>query len=221
MRILRNSIFFLSISLVSLGSTSAQIYDISSGGLPTITGSSGGSVTGSSSVQSDLIVTVNFGEVSPANTNNIVKVTVPIGIRSQLPYQVSVTVSGGTNANPQALQFADIGFGVSNFRAMGAQSQVCTNSSHIFYSPFNNDPTTNVLLNGAGRATYMSSLNNIGVSTVILSGPRLTHNSNGTRQTNDGYIFDVILAITPQFYAAGTTSATLVFTILSGPNAPC
>src|SRR4051794_5508002 len=97
-------------------STSAQALDISSGGQPTITGTVGGSVTGSASVLNDLIVTVNFGEVSPLNTNSIVKVVIPIALRSNQPYQVSVSVSGLNNANAQALQAADIGFGLQNIR---------------------------------------------------------------------------------------------------------
>src|SRR5829696_9314776 len=83
--------------------TSAQALDISSGGQPTITGAVNGSVTGNASVTSDLVVTINFGEVSPLNTNSIVKVIVPIAIRSNQPYQVSVSMSGLTNANAEAL----------------------------------------------------------------------------------------------------------------------
>src|SRR5215218_7408159 len=99
--------------------TSAQALDISSGGLPTITGDVNGSITGNASVLNDLIVTVNFGEISPLNTNSIVKVIVPIALRSNQPYQVSVSVSGLNNANAQALQAADIGLGLQNIRKLG------------------------------------------------------------------------------------------------------
>ena len=202
------------------GSVAAQALDISSGGAPTITGAVGGSVTGSASVLNDLVVTVNFGEVSPLNTNNIVKVVVPVAVRSNQPYEVKATVAGGTNANAQAVQPTDIGFGINNFRAMGSNSRVCSNSPHIFYSPFNNDPSTGVTINASGRVAYTSDLNDIVGSTAILSGPRLS-NGNNNRQTNDGYIFDAIFTITPQFFAAGTTSATLTLTISAGPNVPC
>ena len=209
------------VSLLSLGSVAAQNFDISSGGAPTITGASGGSVTGSSSVLNDLLVTINFGEVSPANTNSIVKVVVPIAIRSNREYQVAVSVTNSTNANVQAVQMTDIGFGANNLRAMGANSRVCTISSHIFYSPFNNDPAANVTINASGRAAYPSTISNIGASTVILSGPRLSSTGKATRQTDNGYIFNAIFAITPLFYAAGSTSATITFTISAGPIAPC
>src|SRR5437660_5208038 len=82
----------------------AQALDISSGGLPTITGSGNGTLTGSSSVLNDLVVSINFGEISPLNTNPFVKVTVPIAIRSNQDYKVTASITGGTNANAQALQ---------------------------------------------------------------------------------------------------------------------
>lgn len=220
MNTLRIPVLFAAISLACLGNVFAQALDISSGGAPTITGASGGWVTGSSSVLNDLVVTVNFGELSPINANPIVKVTIPIGIRSNQPYKVTVTYTGSTNASSQAIQRTDIGFGVRNMRPMGSSSRICTNSNHIFYSPFSNDPTNLVTLNAAGRAQYVSDLGDITTATTILSGPRLSNPGAG-RQTNDGYIFDAILAITPQFYAAGTTTATLTFTISSGPSAPC
>ena len=134
----------------------AQALDISSGGSPTITGALSGSVSGSSSVLNNLSVTVDFGEVSPLNTNNIVKVVVPIAVRSNQPYRVRASLTTSTNANPQAVQTTDIGFGVNNFRAMGSNSRVCTRSSHIFYSPFNNDPSSGVTINASGRAQYLS-----------------------------------------------------------------
>jgi len=220
MNTLRIPILLIAISLACLGNVFAQALDISSGGAPTITGSNGGSVTGSSSVLNDLVVTINFGQLSPINTNNMVKVTVPIAVRSNRTYRVTVTYSGSTNANPQAVQKSDIGFGISNWRAMGNNSRVCSNSPHIMYSPFNNDPANNRTIAANGRAQYLSDLSDVTTATTILTGPRLS-NGNNNRQTNDGYIFDAIFAITPQFYAAGTTSATLTFTISAGPNAPC
>jgi hypothetical protein len=34
-------------------------------------------------------------------------------------------------------------------------------------------------------------------------------------------VFDARFAITPQFFAAGASSATLTFTISAGPNVSC
>ena len=210
------------VTLLTIAQTvSAQALDISSGGQPTITGSLNGTVTGSASVLDNLVVTVNFGEVSPANTNAIVKVVVPIAIRSNQPYQISVAFSGLTNANTQALQQTDVGFGIQDLRRLGGAGQICNQSTHIIRSPFDNDPATTATIGPGGRVTYPSTLGNLSGSTVILSGPELSKNNSSKRQQSDGYIFDAIFTVTPQFFAPGVSSATLIFTIAPGPNAPC
>ena len=215
-------LFFALLILVTVAETiSAQALDISSGGQPTITGAVNGSVTGSASVLNDLVVTINFGEVSPLNTNAIVKVIVPIALRSNQPYQVSVSFSGLTNANVQALQQSDVGFGLQNIRRLGGAGQICNQSTHIIRSPFDNDPETTATIGANGRVSYSSSLGNLSGSTVILSGPELSKNNSSKRQQSDGYIFDAILTVTPQFFAPGVSSATLVFSISPGPNVPC
>jgi hypothetical protein len=213
--------FAIAVLLAVAGSASAQALDISSGGQPTITGAVNGSVTGSASVQNDLVVTVNFGEVSPLNTNSIVKVVVPIALRSNQPYQVAVSMSGLSNGNSEALQASDVGFGLQNIRLLGGAGKVCTQSTHVIQSPFNNDPALSAAVAGNGRVTYASTLANLSGSTVILSGPELSKNNSIKRQTSDGYVFDAIFTITPQFFVSGVSSATLIFTIAPGPNVPC
>jgi hypothetical protein len=207
--------------LVASQKTSAQALDISSGGQPTITGAVGGSVTGSADVRNDLVVTINFGEVSPLNANSIVKVVVPIALRSNQPYQVAVSMSGLNNANAQAVQASDVGFGLQNIRVLGGAGKICTQSAHIIRSPFDNDPSTSATIGASGRVSYTSSLGNLSGSTVILSGPQLSKNNSSIRQQSDGYVFDAIFTLTPQFFATGISSATLIFTISAGPNVPC
>src|SRR5829696_10306420 len=111
LRFFTHSLFTLLIFFAASQIVSAQALDISSGGQPTITGAVNGSVTGSASILNDLVVTINFGEVSPLNPNAIVKVIVPIGLRSNQPYQVAVSVSGLTNGNTEALLASDVGLG--------------------------------------------------------------------------------------------------------------
>jgi hypothetical protein len=215
------SLFVFLICLAFARTTSAQALDISSGGQPTITGAVGGSVTGSALVTDDLVVTINFGEVSPLNTNSIVKVTVPFALRSNQPYQISVSMSGLTNANAQAVQASDVGFGIQNGRVLGGAGKVCNQSTHIVRSPFNNDPELTAAVGSNGRVSYQSSLANISGSTIILSGPQLSKNNSSKRQQSDGWVFDAIFTLTPQFFAAGVSSVTLTFSISAGPNVPC
>jgi len=215
------SLLTILICLAFARTTSAQALDISSGGQPTITGAVGGSVTGNANVQNDLVVTINFGEVSPLNTNSIVKVVVPFALRSNQPYQVAVSMSGLTNANGEAVQASDVGFGIQNPRLLGGAGQTCNQSTHIIRSPFNNDPALTATVGSNGRVSYQSSLGSLSGSTIILTGPELSKNNSSKRQQSDGWIFDAIFTLTPQFFAAGVSSATLTFTISSGPNVPC
>src|SRR5688500_9590227 len=151
LRRLTYSVLTMMMCLTVAQTISAQALDISSGGQPTITGAVNGSVTGSASVLNDLVVTVNFGEVSPLNTNAIVKVVVPIALRSNQPYQVTVSASGIGNANGQGLQASDIGFGIQNPRLLGGAGKVCNQSTHIISSPFDNDPATTATIGTNGR----------------------------------------------------------------------
>ena len=210
------------VALCASARAEAQQFDIGSGGLPTVTGGRGASVTGSNDVTQSLVVNVDFGELSPINTSNVVRVVVPVSIRSTSPYQVSVSVTGSFDPNPQAVQRSDIGFGALNLRSLGPQARQCNDSRHAFRAPFNNVPSTSTALDADGRAAYASSLNNVGASAVILSGPELTKGTTVTRREPDnGYVFDAVFAVRPQFYAQGRFSATLTFTISQGPNVRC
>jgi hypothetical protein len=199
----------------------AQGYDISSGGQPTISGALNGSVSGSNSPLQNLTVSINFGEVSAANPNQIVKVVVPVAIRSRQPYQVSVSMTGSGNTDPRAIQLTDIGYGNNNMRPLGSKAQICSTGSHVFSAPFNNDPSTSATINSSGRAAYPSTIANITSSTVILTGPKLTQGTSNSRATDDGWVFDAVFVITPQFFSSGSSVATLTFTIAPGPNVQC
>jgi hypothetical protein len=217
------AVFVLSCCLVLTATRPglAARYDIGSAGLPTIAGNVGGSVTGSSTLLANLTVTVNFGELSPVNSNNIVKVVIPIAMRSDSAYKMAVTISGTQSADVNAVRFSDIGFGIQNLRSFGNAATACGVNS-IIASPFNNDPSSTFTINGAtGRAQYTSSLANLGASTQVLNGPQLSTNFGGSG-SNDGWAFDAILAVKPQYYTPGGLSTiTLTFTISSGSAFSC
>ena len=117
------SLLIILISFAFARTTSAQALDISSGGQPTITGAVSGSVTGSANVTDDLVVTINFGEVSPLNTNSIVKVVVPIALRSNQPYQVAVSMSGLSNGKCAGRTSVGCGFRYSESAPPGRRRQ--------------------------------------------------------------------------------------------------
>lgn len=193
-------------------------FDISPGGVPTITGSLGGTATGSWNLCADLVVNINFGELSPANPNSLVTVSVPIVIRSRDPYQLQVSASGATG-DQDAVQLSDIGFGIQNLRPM-PRADGCGG----FINPlFNNDPASTANL--VGRPSYLSSLANVSTGAILMTGPKLSKGNVSPRETgngcNNGWVFDALFVIAPQFYTAGNFSVTLTFTISEGTSNGC
>ena len=198
-------------------------HDIGSGGLATISSTAfGGSVTSNPGLHADLLVTVNFGEITPINTAPIIKVIIPVAIRSRDDYQISVAVAGTLGTEADALKLSDIGFGIQNLRSLGDRARPCGINS-VMRAPYNNDPSTSVAINPTtGRAQYASSLANIGTTPIIINGPELSSSQgNWRRGTDNGYAFDVVLAVVPQWFAAGTFNLTLTFTMSDGPNFNC
>jgi hypothetical protein len=196
-------------------------FDIGSGGPPSITGSLGGRVAvANGDLLSDLVVRVELGELSPINRNAIIKVVVPIAIRSRDPYEVTVSVaSGGTGGTTLAPQLSDVGFGLQNLQLLG-KGKRCSVASHRISSPFDNDPS--VTVNRTGRATYPSALSDVGASRMVLQGPDLSTGAVNPRVSDNGWRFDAIFALVPQFFEPGTSWVTLTFHIdQAASNLPC
>jgi hypothetical protein len=221
LRIVAGLVLSCSLALTAVRPVLAARYDIGSAGLPTITGSVGGSVTGSSTLLAALAVTVNFGELSPSNSNTIVKVVVPIAMRTDSAYKVTVTRSGSVGGDANSVQFSDIGFGIQNLRSYGNTPTSCGVNS-IIASTFDNDPSSSYTISGAtGRAQYPSSFASVGTNTLVINGPQLSNNFGGSGQ-NDGWAFDAIITVKPQFFTPGTMNVmTLTFTISAGSAFAC
>src|ERR1051326_4783288 len=131
-----------------------------------------------------------------------------------------ILLAASQNTSAQALAISSGGQPTIT-SAVGGSVKVCTQSTHVIRSPFDNDPSTSATIGTNGRVSYTSSLGNLSGSTVVLSGPQLSKNNSSIRQLSDGYVFDAIFTLTPQFFASGISSATLIFTISAGPNVPC
>src|SRR5215472_7382561 len=77
---------------------------LSSGGTPTVTGTATGTAASTqSALNSALTATLNLGDLSPNNTNAVVKVVMPIQIRSNNTFTVNVQRSGGLPAGAGGL----------------------------------------------------------------------------------------------------------------------
>src|ERR1043165_6167883 len=87
---------------VSMSATVSKFVEINSGGSVTLAGNSGGGVTTDGVANSPLAVSINLGELGPSNTNSFVTASVPLKLRSNAAYVLSMTAtvtSSGTTAS--------------------------------------------------------------------------------------------------------------------------
>src|SRR5882724_1221286 len=129
-RIVISTTVLLDLSAVGFAQTSGtatingsvgNTVQLTSGGSPTVTGTKAGTAASTQSAQDTAFsATINLGDVSPSNTNALVKVVMPLQIRSNASYTVSVQRGGLIAAGAgggQDITAGDIGFGVQNVRA--------------------------------------------------------------------------------------------------------
>lgn len=199
---------------VSMSATVSKFVELDSGGNVTLTGNSGGGVTTNGSVNNPLAVVVNLGELGPSNTNAFVTASVPLKLRSNAAYVLSLaaTVSStGTTAN--RITASDIGFGLGSITRSG----IGVNAAGTDSNATSGDPT--LASNGAVNATsgrfeftaVRSNLAAFSTSTTALSGSFIM---NAVPRTNtNGLTLPAIFAVKPQFYENGSTTVVATFTI--------
>lgn len=199
---------------VSMSATVSKFVELDSGGSVTLTGNSGGGVTTNGSVNNPLAVVVNLGELGPSNTNAFVTASVPLKLRSNAAYVLSLaaTVSStGTTAN--RITASDIGFGLGSITRSG----IGVNAAGTDSNATSGDPT--LAANGAVNATsgrfeftaVRSNLAAFSTSTTALSGSFIM---NAVPRTNtNGLTLPAIFAVKPQFYENGSTTVVATFTI--------
>ena len=133
---------------VTLTGTVSKFVEFNSGGAITLAGNSGGGITTDGVANSPLAASVNLGELGPSNTNSFVTATVPLKLRSNAAYTLSMTAtvsSTGTTSNK--IGATDIGFG------LGAVSRTGTgvNTTGTDTNGTAGDPT--LAANGSVNAT--------------------------------------------------------------------
>lgn len=198
---------------VTMSATVSKFVEINSGGAVTLSGNSGGGVTTDGVANSPLAVSINLGELGPANLNSFVTAQVPLKLRSNAAYVLSmaatVTSSGSTASRITA---ADVGFGLGTVSrtGLGVNSGSDTNAT-------SGDPTlaANGSVNGtSGRYEFTavrSNLNAFSSNTTALSGPIIM---NAVPRSNaNGLTVPAFFAIKPQFFENGTTTISVTFTV--------
>jgi len=199
---------------VSMSATVSKFVEINSGGAVTLTGNSGGGVTTDGVINTPLAVSINLGELGPSNTNNFVTAQVPLKLRSNAAYVLSmsatVTSSGSTSSRIGA---ADVGFGLGTITRSGTG----VNTTGTDTNATSGDPT--LPANGSVNATsgryeftaVRSNLSAFSSATTALNGPIIMNAV--PRSNGNGLTVPAFFAVKPQFFENGTTTISVTFTV--------
>ena len=199
---------------VSMSATVSKFVEINSGRAVTLAGNSGGGVTTDGTANSPLAVVINLGELGPSNTNSFVTASVPLKLRSNAAYVMSMiaTVSS-TGSTANKITSADVGFGLGAVTRSG--TGVNTGGSDT--NATSGDPTlgANGSVNGSsGRYEYTatnSNLSSFSSSTTALNGAFILNAV--PRSNTNGLTVPAIFAVKPQFYENGSTTVSVTFTV--------
>ena len=198
---------------VSMSATVSKFVEINSGGAVTLAGNSGGGVTTDGVANSPLGVSINLGELGPSNTNNFVTALVPLKLRSNAAYVLSVSAtvsSSGSTAN--RIGATDVGFGLGTISRTGTGVNTGSDTNAT-----SGDPTlpANGSVNGTtGRYEFTAVRSNLSAfssATTALSGPFIM---NAVPRSNaNGLTVPAFFAVKPQFFENGTTNISVTFTV--------
>ena len=199
---------------VSMSATVSKFVEINSGGAVTLSGNSGGGITTDGVANNPLAVSINLGELGPSNSNSFVTASVPLKLRSNAAYVLSMNAtvtSTGTTSNK--IGAADVGFGLGSVTRSGTG----VNTSGTDTNATSGDPTlaANGSVDGVtGRYDFTavkSNLSAFSTSTTALNGAYIM---NAVPKTNtNGLTVPAIFAIKPQFYENGSTTISVTFTV--------
>lgn len=199
---------------ISVSATVSKFVEIQSGGSVTLTGNSGGGVTTDGVANSPLAVAINLGELGPVNTNPFVTAQVPLKLRSNANYVLSMiatVTSSGTTTN--RIGAADVGFGLGTATRSGTGVHLTGTDTNAT----SGDPT--LPANGSVNATtgryeftaVRSNLSAFASSTTALSGAFILNAV--PRSNTNGLTVPAFFAIKPQFFENGTTTISVTFTV--------
>lgn len=199
---------------VNLSGTVSKFVEIQSGGAVTLSGNSGGGVTTDGVANSPLAVVVNLGELGPSNTSSFVTASVPLKLRSNTAYNMTLVATvTSTGTTTEKIGAADVGFGIGTITRSGTG----VNTAGTDTNATSGDPT--LAANGAinatsGRFEFTATRSNLGAfsaATTALSGQRILNAV--PRSNTNGLTTPAIFAVKPQFYEVGTTTVAATFTI--------
>jgi hypothetical protein len=199
---------------VSMSATVSKFVEINSGGAITLSGNSGGGVTTDGVTNNPLAASINLGELGPSNASSFVTASVPLKLRSNAAYVLSMSATvTSTGSTTNKIGAADVGFGLGTITRSGTG----VNTGGADTNATSGDPTLagNGSVNGAsGRYEFTAVKSNLSAfssSTTALNGAFIM---NAVPKSNtNGLTVPAIFAIKPQFFENGSTTVSVTFTV--------
>ena len=172
-----------------------------------VTGAIGGGARGTNITPMAFTDTLSFGELSPINTNTVVRIartctaTTGTGVT-----EIRLSVPSRTFSDTDMLQYSDVGVGIQNVRRTGG------GCAGVVTAAYNNDPSTSFTIGASGRAAYTTSLANI-VNPAGITVLKL--------RTASTVQFDVVFACVPSYYSPGASSFDVTVALNVSSGSPC
>jgi hypothetical protein len=199
---------------VSMSATVSKFVEINSGGGITLSGNSGGGITTDGVANNPLAASINLGELGPSNTNTFVTASVPLKLRSNAAYVLSMIAAvSSTGSTTNKIGAADVGFGLGTVTRSGTG----VNTGGVDTNATAGDPTLagNGSVNAmSGRYEFTAVKSNLAAfssSTTALNGAYIMNAV--PRSNNNGLSVPAIFAIKPQFFENGSTTVSVTFTV--------
>jgi hypothetical protein len=197
---------------VTMTATVSKFVEIRSAGPVTLSGNSGGGVGTDGVDGSPLAVSINLGELGPSNSSSFVTATVPLKVRSNANYVLSMSATvSSTGTTTNKVGAADIGFGLGAATRSGLGVASGTDTPGT-----SGDPTlpANGSIDANGRYAFTATKSNLSAfatSATVLNGPYIMNAV--PRTNNNGLSVPAIFAVKPQFFENGSTTVNVTFTV--------
>jgi hypothetical protein len=198
-----------------MSATVSKFVELNSGGAVTLTGNVGGGVTTDGVANSPLAVAINLGELGPTNTNPFVIAQVPLKLRSNAPYVLSMSAtvtSSGTTTN--RIGAADVGFGLGTITRSGTGVNTAAGTDTNATSGDPALPANGSVNATSGRYEFTAVRSNLSAfasPATALNGPFIMNAV--PRSNTNGLTVPAFFAIKPQFFENGTTTISVTFTV--------
>lgn len=200
---------------VTMSGSVSDYVDLTAGGGATLSGSSGGSVTTNNTSGNPINVVANLGELGPSNTNSLVKLTVPIRVRSNVAYIVNMQATVDSGLATRGVTGSDVGFGVAPDARSGVGVNTGGSDTGIAVEPTDSEGAADGTSGRWGWTNAAARLSSYSTASSIMNGdyvldPVPTSNTSAVTA-------NTFFAIKPQFFQTSNTTINVTYTIVANP----